>query len=226
MCRQQNAGQQQGSIVRHTTHLLLAGIVIFFNSTAIHAAPPTTQPEIRRGAPMSGGPAQWSRYFLQHLAALSEPTGKADPLRLQQYLHVIRRELVPDARLVAFALSAQMQGDTVVLGGYAESAELKTTTQRVLQLIGFLKIDNQIQALPDAALGGQAQALVIAPKTFLYDQPSAPHESLSQAIIGDPIFLLRKEGDFYLCHAADGYVGYIAGSALRPVDGETFAHYL
>jgi len=211
--------------VKHTGHLFLAGIVIF-HSTAIHAAPPTTQPEIRRGVPMSGGPGQRSRYFLEHLAAAAEPTGKADPLRLPQYLQVIKHELVADSRLIAFTPSAQMHGDMVLLGGYAESAELKTTTQRVFQLIGFLKIDNQMQVLPDAALGGQAQALVTAPKTFLYDQPAAPHESLSQAIIGDPIFLLRKEGDFYLCHAGDGYVGYIAASALRPIDAETFAHYL
>lgn len=185
------------------------------------AAAPATQPEIRRGQLMGGSPAERSKRYFERLVALAEPTGHADPARLASYLAVLKHDVVHDARLIAFSPVAVMRGDAVVLGGFAEYPELKDTTVKFLQAVGFPQVEDRMELLPSADLDGKPFAVVTAAKTFLYDKPQAPHESLTQPLKGDALFLLKKDGDFYLCHSAEGYLGYVAAADVRGVDAGT-----
>lgn len=185
------------------------------------AAAPATQPEIRRGQLMGGSPAERSKRYFERLVALAEPTGHADPARLASYLAVLKHDVVHDARLIAFSPVAEMRGDTVVLGGFAEYPELKDTAVKFLQAVGFPRVGDRMELLPSPDLSGQPFALAISRKAFLYDKPMPPHESLTQAMAGDALFLLKREGDSYLCHSAEGYVGYVAATDVGLMDAES-----
>src|SRR5262249_49687056 len=39
------------------------------------------------------------------------------------------------------------------------------------------------------------------------------------------LYLLKQDGDEYLAHTAEGYLGYVAAADIRPVDASTFLKY-
>jgi cell wall-associated NlpC family hydrolase len=198
----------------HRTVTLCALIAL----SCLAAAPASTQPEIRRGQLMGGSPAERSKRYFDRLVALAEPTGHADAARLASYLAVLKHDLVHDARLIAFSPAAELRSDTVVLTGFAEYPELRDTAVKFLHVLGFPRVADRMELLPSSNLEGKPFAIATAGKAFLYDKPQSPHESLTQALKGEALFLLKKDGDFYLCHSAEGYVGYVAAADVRVVD--------
>ena len=90
-----------------------------------------------------------------------------------------------------------------------------------------------IDVLPDATLGEKKYAFVFAAHAFLYDKPAGEQggrrEQLTECVQGDVIYLLKDadggdQGGQVLCHAPDGYVGYIAADKIRRVDEVTLSN--
>jgi cell wall-associated NlpC family hydrolase len=204
--------------------LLALTAAAFAQTAPIPSSAPSTQPEIRRGMPMSGTPEDRSRFFFDRLVKKAEPTGKADPARLPAYIFTLRHELSDDPRLIAFYPQAEMSGDTVVLSGFTEYPELKDSAVRFLKAIGFAKVEDKMQVLPED-FGTRPYAIVTSPKAFFYDKPASPHERVTQALPGDAIYLLKEDGDYYLAHSAEGYLGYVLASDVRRVDPAAFLAY-
>lgn len=66
-------------------------------------------------------------------------------------------------------------------------------------------------------LGAAAQhwALVKVPIAYMRAKPSHSSELVSQAILGNPVKILDKQGDFYNVETPDGYHGLIKFNSLR-----------
>jgi gamma-D-glutamyl-L-lysine dipeptidyl-peptidase len=83
--------------------------------------------------------------------------------------------------------------------------------------------------LPSAALGGKRFGVVTADRTFVRSRPiaagaAARSENLTDCVRGDLIVVLKEaEHDQLLCHAPDGYVGYIAAADVRRIEEKEFA---
>jgi len=195
--------------------------------------PPSTQPlEIRRGMPVystgpstsPSGPRQ--RRFFQMMLRPIEPSLRGNVARLPIYIEAFRQHCITDARLFAFDVSAREEEGRIVLDGEVEYAEHREGLARMLSTLGFNRIDNRIKLLPDAELSATPYALVTTTCTFIYDRTTEPREKMSQAIYAEPLVLLKKTGDgFYLCHAVDGYTGYVAAGDVQAMSAKDFHAY-
>lgn len=209
--------------LRMTPLLLLSLAISAVPARAADASPttvPSTHPtgEIRRGVEMDLPPEERGRRAMERAARKIEPSLHGDPARLPMYLSFFTREFIQDLRIFPFDVSADVAADgTVRLTGYAEYPEQRETLVRFLGFLGFAKIDDRIQSLPAKSLGDKPFALVKVPHATLYDRTTKPRENVSQALLGDPLFLLLEADGYYLCHSADGYVGYVAADDVQRV---------
>ena len=183
----------------------------------------TRPAEIRRGMEMGGDREERARRSYERVIAKIEPSLKGDPSRLPQYLELFKGEFVEDTRTFAFdvAGSADASG-TIVLTGHIEFTEHKQALATFFEHLK-LKIDDRTELLPSASLGVKRFALVTAARTFIKDRPTGERrETLTECVQGERLFLLKEFDGQLLCHAPDGYVGYVAAADVRRVDAAEF----
>lgn len=76
---------------------------------------------------------------------------------------------------------------------------------------------DSIQLLPTADLEGNTQALVTLSVANIRSEPKHSAELATQALMGTPLNVLKKEGSWYLVQTPEGYISWVdaAGIALK-----------
>jgi cell wall-associated NlpC family hydrolase len=189
----------------------------------------TTRPtDIRRGVDMSVPREERAKHFYENAIRKVEPSLVGMPERLPQYVDLFKREFVEDPRTFAFDVKATKTGDAVAVSGWVEFDEHRKALGQFLGYLGFSKVNEEaLENVPGPAMCETAYAIVGNSPCFVYDKPAGQRENLTQALPGDGLFLLRDNHDgTFLCHAADGYVGYVEAAKVRRVDGDAFDKHL
>ena len=165
--------------------------------------------------------------FFTKLATRIEPSLKGKSTRLDQYVHFYEKELANDARLFAFEVDAEPgeRKQSVILKGYVEFQEHRQAIGRMLQTLGF-DVTNIIEVLPHAELGEKRFAIVKAAHSLSFDKPMGDQDVVTECLIGEPLFLLKRVGKFYLAHASEGYLGYVAAHDVLTMNESEFKNYL
>ncbi|MEM8946601.1 MAG: C40 family peptidase [Planctomycetota bacterium] len=162
---------------------------------------------------------------LVKLAERAEPgrAGKAE--RLTQYIEYFRLKLANDTRLFAFDVTAQLAEDgKVFLDGYVEFTQTRDGLVGYLEALGFDVVD-RLEILPSEALGPKRFALVKTTHTLSYSRPRKPRSVVTDCLLGEPLFVLREEGESLLVHSGGGYLGYVAAADVYRVDAKAFSLY-
>ena len=163
---------------------------------------------------------------LLRLARQIEPKLVGRVERLQHYVEFFRLKLGNDTRLFAFDVAAEVADDgRVLLRGYVEFPETRQALASYLEYLGFDKVDNQLATLPDANLGKKAFGLIKTRHSLSYDRPTEPRSVETDCLLGEPLYLLREEGDHLLVHSGEGYLGYVAAADVHRVDAAAFSRY-
>ncbi len=196
------------------------------NSDAPFQFDPT---EIRRGMRMGGesGKSRDQLYYEQVISRV-EPDLVGDADRLPVYIEYFKIALVNDLRIIPFDAEAEVEEDgTIVLTGYNAFPETGAALVKLLTHMGFENIDNRIEELPSASLGEKKYGIVTATHVITYDRPELTGEKMTNALLGDHVFLLKSApNDTYLCQTSEGYVSYVAASAVRAVDADEFSAWM
>jgi gamma-D-glutamyl-L-lysine dipeptidyl-peptidase len=158
---------------------------------------------------------------------LVEPGLVGTPERVQDYVDFFAFQFLGDDRLFPYNVRATVGADGATeLSGFVGYEENRATLLKYLGYMGFTNIRDAIEVLPSAALGDKRQGFVVASNAFTYSNPVPPREQVTTVLLGDPVWLLRRdESGMYLIQSAEGYLGYIDAEAILPVDAERFAEY-
>jgi hypothetical protein len=163
---------------------------------------------------------------LRRLATQVEPTLQGEPKRLSQYVEYFGTHLANDPRLFVFDVNAYVaEDDRVVLRGCVEFPETQRSLAAYLRHLGFADVDNQIETLPAADLGDHLFGLVKTTHSLSYDRPQRPREVVTDCLLGEPLYVLRREGRHLLVHSGEGYLGYVAEDDVELVGQEGFDSY-
>jgi gamma-D-glutamyl-L-lysine dipeptidyl-peptidase len=165
--------------------------------------------------------------YYERLIAKVEPGLVGSRDRLALYVQLFKREMITDTRLFPFEVAATAdENGRVALDGFVGFEENRVGLLKFLRYLGFSEIDDGIEVLPSEKLGPRRFGLLKVSHSFSYDSPTQPQEVLTDCLLGDPLYLLKEtDNGFFLCHAAEGYVGYVNGRDLRRVDREEFTRY-
>jgi len=118
----------------------------------------------------------------------------------------------PDKRVALW----DIQWNDGVLSGETNLPEAREELRTTLAKQGIAFTDS-IQLLPAADLGGSTQALVTLSVANIRSAPKHSAELATQALMGTPLNVLKKEGSWYLVQTPEGYISWVdaAGIALK-----------
>ena len=98
-----------------------------------------------------------------------------------------------------------------MLSGQAEYVEQVRSLAGLLQTLGF-DVEQRVSILP--TIGGPPFGVVQHHRPFIYHLRDGRREVVNQVVMGEALFLLAEHDGMYLCHAPDGYVGWIDAAAV------------
>lgn len=149
-----------------------------------------------------------------------EPVSSSS-VRVEQAIQSVKDQFAPDKRVALFAVEARAQDTTVVLIGETDQPKAKRELLRQLTAESITYVDS-ITTLPDTSLGKDTLGVVTISVANIRSQPKHSGELATQATMGTPLRLLKKEGDWHLVQTPDKYISWMQGSFV-PMDTTTYA---
>jgi hypothetical protein len=128
---------------------------------------------------------------------------------LADIIKAARTKLAPDHRTTVFDIHAQEQGNTIVLSGEVQDAGLKAAAIRFFSERSGLRITDEISMLPAPALGEKRQGVITVSVANLHRAPDHTTTVVTQALMGTPVSVLKKEGEWFFIQMPDLYLGWV-----------------
>ena len=122
----------------------------------------------------------------------------------------IKSAYAPDKRVAIFDIEAMPQGEQVVLKGETDQPAAKAALLASLEE-NYTLVDS-INTLPDASLGEDTLGVVYISAANIRSQPRHSGELATQATMGMPLRVLKKEGEWHLVQTPDKYISWMQGS--------------
>lgn len=131
----------------------------------------------------------------------------------QQYIDSLQKEFAPDKRVAVFNITSEKQGETYILRGETDqpkglAALLDSLTRN------NISFSDSISILPSTALGKNNHAFVTISVANLRSKPKHSAELATQATLGTPVKLLKKEDGWYYIQTPDNYLSWVDAGAL------------
>jgi cell wall-associated NlpC family hydrolase len=146
------------------------------------------------------------------------------PTDLQSVLDSLKKQEWAEARTTVFGVQAELADQTVRLTGQVLEEEQRAKTERAIrQADPHLHIANDIVVLsrPDTPWALSNGALSNLRKT-----PSNKSEIVAQALFGEPVELLHRNGEgWWFVRLSDGYLGWTVESYLSMCDRSDASTY-
>jgi hypothetical protein len=188
----------------------------------------TRPSEIRRGMEIpTTNRADRQEIIAQAIARKIEPSLKGDVSRLDAYVEFWRRESIHDPRVFASDVRAEPQADGgIVLSGWVEYPQHQLSLRLLLTTLGFNAIKDRMEVAPTAAVRETKFGVVSSPTAGLYSRIDEPREHLTEALYGEPVFIVAADRDYFCVHASDGYVGYVRSSDITLMKENEFTSWI
>jgi len=122
----------------------------------------------------------------------------------------VKSEYAPDKRVAIFNIEAEPRGDQLVLKGETDQPAAKAAL--MAELSNNYTLVDSINTLPDASLGEDTLGVVYLSAANIRSQPRHSGELATQATMGMPLRILKKEGDWHLVQTPDKYISWMQGS--------------
>ena len=162
--------------------------------------------------------------LLTTLLTLACEQKSTDKTRAQVYIDSLKSEVAPDKRVALFAIEALENEGKLVLKGESDQPEGVRTLTKVLENNNIVFIDS-ISMLPAMELGENIQAIINISVANLRSNPKHSAELATQATLGTPVKVLKKEGDWYYIQTPDKYLSWVDEGGITLMDSVRFQQW-
>lgn len=136
----------------------------------------------------------------------------------------IASQFVPDSRVALFEIEATKKGNVVILTGETNLVEAKSALLDSLSSKN-ISFKDSIKVLPDNDLDGNIYALVNNSAANLRSEPKHSAQLATQAILGMPLRVLKKQGGWYLVQTPEDYLSWVDGGGIQRMNKEAFMNW-
>ena len=136
----------------------------------------------------------------------------------------VSKEYAPDKRVALFNVEAEENEGKLVLKGESNLPEALNSLKLKLEEKQIAYTDS-IKLLPGEAIKGTQNALVKISVANLRSNPAHSAELATQATMGTPLKIFKKEGSWYLVQTPDKYLAWVDNGGLEPVTDEEFENW-
>ena len=129
----------------------------------------------------------------------------------------ISSQYIPDTREDLYKIRFQKEGSSLLVLGETTNSIARQALIKGLAEAKFSIIDS-IRLLPEKALGNNVWGLVNISVCNIRTAPGHDAEMATQAILGTPVRLLKKQNHWTLIQTPDRYIGWVDDDALFQTD--------
>ena len=154
--------------------------------------------------------------------------GLSTKQELQQVFKIInevKEQYCPDARVSLFKVKPFKAGQKLVLKGETISIEAKSRLVSRLKTVTDFQILDSLIVLPDLSKTKDIYGVVKISVAQLRSNPDVDQEIVNQAIMGEEVKVLKKEGFWTYCQLEDKYLGWMMSGSLEIGDNEFIKKY-
>lgn len=151
-------------------------------------------------------------------ACVTEKASLSDP---GSVISNIKTAYAPDKRVALFDVEAVKLNENLVLKGESNLPEAVSALKDSLSSQGVAFVDS-IKLLPAAELGGKIFGVVNLSVANLRSQPQHSAELATQALMGTPLNVLKKERGWYLVQTPDQYIAWLDWGGLQLMTDKEF----
>lgn len=137
-------------------------------------------------------------------------------------LETFREENKIDKREAIFEIETNYENGILVISGETDHPELKS---KLLSLFSDFKIEDKINLLPDSTVGNNNFGLINLSVANLRSQPNHAAELATQALLGTPVKILKKENGWLLIQTPDNYISWVDSEGIFPVTEMQFDNW-
>ena len=149
---------------------------------------------------------------------------KKEPITTQEnptdaYIKDVQGEFVPDRRVERFDVTGEAYEGKFVLRGETTNPKALARLKQKLDSANIEYIDS-IQVYPAQDLEGKTNALVRISVANIRSNPQHSAELATQATLGTPLKVLKKEGEWYLVQTPDKYLSWVDHGGVTLLSNE------
>ncbi|MHB0755245.1 C40 family peptidase [Polaribacter sp. M15] len=140
---------------------------------------------------------------------------------LQSVSEDIQKQYAPDKRVAIYNIDIATVGDKIVLTGKTNAQQ---AYHRLLDSLKRLDVDfsNTIRVLPDTAVGNKMFAVARNSVINIRSKPKHSAELGTQALLGMPLKVYDKKGDFYRVQTPDHYISWVDKGGITRMTKDEF----
>lgn len=138
------------------------------------------------------------------------------------YIAEVRQQHAPDKRVALFDVEGVEKGEQLVLRGESNMPEAVTDLKKRLHDANVKFVDS-IQMLPSKELGEKTNAVVKNSVANIRSNPGHSAELATQATLGTPLKVLKKDDNWYLVQTPDGYLAWVDSGGIVLMSDEELA---
>ena len=158
------------------------------------------------------------------LLSACKGSGSEPNAPLEKQISEIREHYAPDKRVAIFQVNAIKAQKGYVLKGESNLPAAVNGLKEKLKSENISYLDS-IQLLPDTTLNGEAQGVIRVSVANLRSNPSHSAELATQATLGTPVKIYKREGDWYLIQTPDLYISWVDHGGLEPMSNIEFSRW-
>ncbi|MEO9891913.1 SH3 domain-containing C40 family peptidase [Aurantibacter sp.] len=136
----------------------------------------------------------------------------------------IKAEVAPDKRVALFNVEVGRNNNEYILKGESNLPNAVASLKEEFASKNIKFIDS-IQILPAENLNGQTQAVINISVANLRSNPKHSAELATQATLGTPVKVLKKEGGWYLIQTPDKYLSWVDDGGITLMDSTRFENW-
>ncbi|WP_037324817.1 C40 family peptidase [Salinimicrobium terrae] len=140
------------------------------------------------------------------------------------YITEVRDEYAPDSRIALFDVEANDEGEVYVLKGESNMPEAVSSLKQKLEAQNISYKDS-IALLPSADLEGKTEGVVKISVANLRSKPAHSSELVTQATLGMPLKVYKKDGGWYYVQTPEGYLAWVDYGGITPMTPEELAQW-
>lgn len=133
---------------------------------------------------------------------------KENSAEAEEIIAEVKKQFAPDKRVALFDIEAASRNGEILLLGEADNPEAVTHLKTQLDEKN-IKYTDSIRMLPDDSVKEGAVALVKISVANLRSNPAHSAELATQATLGTPLRVLKKQDTWYLVQTPDKYLAWV-----------------
>ena len=166
-----------------------------------------------------------SKHLLAVLVFLSACAGANSDLNYaKKTIDSLGTAFAPDKRVALFNVEARVAENRISLIGESNLPDALASLKATLKRKGIIFMDS-VQVLPEKELGDKIYGVVKISVANLRSGPKHSAELSTQATLGTPLNVLKKQGEWYFVQTPDGYLSWVDQGGFELLNVQEFQEW-